>query len=100
MCSTEYSQKWTGETFRIYTRFRLEGVLLYTILDWDGARVEGTFYKTELQAVNVDPSTEYHIEKILKRRTQNKQNEVLVRWLNWPNKYNSWIPERDVEDYF
>ena len=29
----EYSQKWTGEIFKIHTRFRREGVPVYTILD-------------------------------------------------------------------
>ena len=95
----EYSQKWTGEIFKIHTRFRREGVPVYTILDWDGDRVEGTFYEPELQAVNVDPSTEYHIEKLLKRCLRNKQKEVLVRWLHWPKKYDSWIPEADVKDH-
>ena len=60
--------------------------------------MEGTFYELEVQAVNVDPSTEYHIEKLLKRRLLNKQIEVLVRWLHWPKKYDSWIPEADAKD--
>ena len=74
---TEYSQKWTGEIFKIQTRFRRGGIPVYTIIDWDGDRVEGTFYETELQSVNVDPSTIYHIEKLLKRRVRNKQKEVV-----------------------
>ena len=96
---SEYSQKWTGEIFKTHTRFRREGVPVYTLVDWDGERVKGTFYTLELQAVNVYLSTEYHIEKILKRRVRNKRKEVLVRWLHWPKKYDSWIPEADVKDY-
>ena len=95
----EYSQKWTGELFKIDTRFRREGVPVYTILDWDGERVDGTFYEPELQPVTIDPTTEYQVEKILKRRVRNKRKEVLVRWLHWPKKYESWIPEADVKDY-
>ena len=95
----EYSQKWTGELFKIDTRFRREGVHVYTILDWDGERVDGTFYEPELQPVTIDPTTEYRVEKILKRRVRNKRKEVLVRWLHWPKKYDSWIPEADVKDY-
>ena len=95
----EYSQKWTGELFKIDTRFRREGVPVYTILDWDGERVDGTFYDPELQSVTIDPTTEYRVEKILKRRVRNKRKEVLVRWLHWPKKYDSWIPEADVKDY-
>ena len=95
----EYSQKWTGELFKIDTWFRREGVPVYTILDWDGERVDGTFYEPELQPVTIDPTTEYRVEKILKRRVRNKRKEVLVRWLHWPKKYDSWIPEADVKDY-
>ena len=95
----EYSQKWTGELFKIDIRFRREGVPVYTILDWDGERVDGTFYEPELQPVTIDPTTEYRVEKILKRRVRNKRKEVLVRWLHWPKKYDSWIPEADVKDY-
>ena len=95
----EYSQKWTGELFKIDTRFRREGVPVYTILDWDGERVDGTFYEPELQPVTIDPTMEYRVEKILKRRVRNKRKEVLVRWLHWPKKYDSWIPEADVKDY-
>ena len=95
----EYSQKWTGELFKIDTRFRREGVPVYTILDWDGERVDGTFYEPELQPVTIDPTTEYRVKKILKRRVRNKRKEVLVRWLHWPKKYDSWIPEADVKDY-
>ena len=43
----EYSQKWTGEIFKIGTRLRREGVPVYTILDWDNERVKGTFYEPE-----------------------------------------------------
>ena len=95
MFDREYSQKSTGELFKIDTRFRREGVPVYTILDWDGERVEGTFY----EPVTIDPTTEYRVEKILKRRVCNKRKEVLVRWLHWPKKYESWIPEADMKDY-
>ena len=106
---TDQSQPLKEMTFRhpfsmmvtgpIDTRFRREGVPVYTILDWDGERVDGTFYEPELQPVNIDPTTEYRVEKILKRRVRNKRKEVLVRWLHWPKKYDSWIPEADVKDY-
>ena len=40
--------------------------------------MERTFYEAELQGVDADLSTEYHIDKILKRRVPNKRKEVLV----------------------
>ena len=72
---------------------------VYTLEGWDGETIEGTFYEPELQAVNVDETTEYHIEKVLRKRTRQRQKEVLVRWLHWPKKYDTWIPEKDVSRY-
>ena len=92
-----YLQKWTGELFKIDSRFRREGVPVNTILDWDGERVNGTFYEPELQPVTINPTTEHRMEKILKRRVRNERKEVLLRWLHWPKKCDSWIPEEDVK---
>ncbi|XP_041376716.1 uncharacterized protein LOC121389176 [Gigantopelta aegis] len=39
------------------------------------------------------------IEDFVKKRTRNRQKKVLVKWLHWPKKYNSWIPEADVVRY-
>ena len=95
----EYSQKWTGELFKIKSRFRREGLPVYTLMDWENDVINGTFYEPELQAVDVDATTEYYIDKILKKRVRNKQREVLVQWLHWPKKYDSWIPETDVINF-
>ena len=95
----EYSQKWTGEIFKITARFKRDDLPVYKVEDWDGEPIEGTFYQQELQSITVDENTEYHVDKILQRRTRNKQKQVLVRWLHWPKKYDSWIPEDDVKSY-
>ncbi|XP_060557374.1 uncharacterized protein LOC132717822 [Ruditapes philippinarum] len=95
----EYSQKWTGEIFKITTRFKRDDLPVYKVEDWDGEPIDGTFYQQELQAITVDENTEYHVEKILQKRTRKKQRQVLVRWLHWPKKYDSWIPEDDVKSY-
>ena len=95
----QVSQKWSGELFIIDKRFKREGIPIYKLRDWSGEDIEGSFYESELQAVNVDEMTEYRVEKVLKRRTINKRKEVLVRWLHWPPKYDSWIPEVDLKHY-
>ena len=95
----EYSQKWTGELFKIHRRFKREGLPVYKLRDWAGEDIEGSFYTPELQVVNVDESTEYRVEKVLRKRTVNKEKEVLVRWLHWPKQYDSWIPEQDLKQY-
>jgi len=40
----------------------------------------------------------FRIESVVKRRKlKNREPEVLVRWRGWPDKYDSWIPARDLE---
>ena len=75
----EYSQKWTGEIFKIKTCFKREGIPIYRLESWDEEKVEGTFYQQEIQSIRVDDSAEYFIQEILKRRVRNKR-----RWLHWP----------------
>jgi len=95
----EYSQKWTGELFKVKRRFRRENLPVYELVDWSGEDVKGTFYEPELQAVRVDDDKLYSVDKVLKRRTRQKKRELLVRWLHWPKKYDSWIPEEDLRRY-
>ncbi len=95
----EYSQKWTGELFKVKSRYLRQNIPVYKLDDWEGESVLGTFYEQELQSVRVDENTTFRIDKILKRRKRGNLKEVLVRWLHWPEKYDSWIPEIDVKDY-
>ncbi|OOY45050.1 hypothetical protein BOV93_13680 [Solemya velum gill symbiont] len=95
----EYSQKWTGEIFKVENRYHREGIPVYKLEDWNGENVEGTFYEAELQSVRVDENTPYKIEKILRRKGKGARKQVLVRWLHWPQKYDSWIPESEVKNY-
>ncbi|WP_218669256.1 hypothetical protein, partial [Solemya velum gill symbiont] len=83
----EYSQKWTGEIFKVEKRYRRGGISVYKLEDWNGESVVGTFYEAELQSVRVDENTAYKIEKILKRKGRGDRKQVLVRWLHWPQKY-------------
>ena len=53
----------------------------------------GKFYEEELSAVNKKNDV-YRVEKILKR----KKGMVLVKWLGYDSKHNSWIPEKDIQD--
>ena len=53
--------------FKIGSRFRREGVLVYTILDWDGDRVKGKFYEPKLQPVNRKPRRKETTEILMKQ---------------------------------
>ena len=84
--------------FTITHRYRMQGVPLYKLKDYGGEEIKGSFYEQELQKVDVDPDQAFKIEKILKRRTRKGKKEVLVKWLRWPDKFNSWEPEANVHD--
>jgi hypothetical protein len=91
----EYDSKWTGEIFKISERFVRQGQPIYKVVDWFDEPLIGTHYQRELQKVHVDENKTWKIEKIIRRR--NKGKELFVKWLFWPNKFNSWIPKSDYK---
>lgn len=86
----ESSEKWTGEVFIISRKYMRDGIPVYNLKDFSGEPLLGTYYTQELLMINVE-NREWKISKILKKRKVNGQTEVLVSWLNWPSKYNSWV---------
>ena len=56
----------------------------------------GTFYEEELQKVFKHNDT-YEIEKILKKRGKGKNVQYLVKWLGYPNKFNSWVSDSEIK---
>ena len=92
----EYGQKWSGEVFVISDRRRRNGIPIYKLKDWNGEPIKGTFYQQQLQKVDVSDEDNFKIEKILKRRRRNGKNQVFVKWLHWPKKFNQWIDEDTI----
>lgn len=96
----EYDQKWTGEIFKISRRMRREGLNVYRVVDYHDEPVEGTFYEVELQSVEVSPDKLWKVAKIIKSRKRRGQaREVLVRWLHWPQRFDTWVEASEVENY-
>jgi hypothetical protein len=77
--------------FTVTKRWSREGIYVYELDDYGGDPVEGTFYEQELQTVTFDADQPFKIEKVLKTRGRGTNKEHYVKWLSWPNKYNSWI---------
>ena len=84
-----YLPGWTEEVFVVHRV--IPGPLpTYKIHEWDGSPVEGTFYKEDLQKVQLADDALFRIEKVLKRQ----KGQMFVKWQGWPDKYNSWIPSQ------
>ena len=97
--SREYSTRFTREIFTIYKRYERDGIPVYKVTDWSGEKIDGAFYEAELLKVTVDQNTPYRIETVIKYRRHKGGRHALVRWLNWPARFDSWIPERELVNY-
>ena len=92
----EYSQKCSTEIFTVIDRKFNQGFPMYTLKDYNNDIIKSDFYEAELQLAYIGEETEYKIEKIIRRCKRNKQEEILVKWKGWPEKFNSWILEKTV----
>ncbi len=92
-----YYPNWTDEVFTIDKTDKGDQKIVFRIKDYDGNQMEQRFYPEELQKITENL---YRIQKVIKRRTRKGIKEVYVKWLNYPEKYNSWIPEKDLKDIY
>ena len=83
-----YTPRWTEEVFTIDEVLRTDPPT-YKIRDYNDERIQGSFYEPELQKTSQDI---YRIEKVIRKQG----NKALVKWLGYPDSFNSWIDSKDV----
>lgn len=83
-----YLPQWTDEIFTVNSRLKTNPPT-FKLVDYDGEILDGSFYDAELQVISKRDDI-YKIEKVLKR----EKNRVLVKWLGYPAKFNSWISKK------
>ena len=89
-----YCPNWSEELFII--KEALQGKPpYYKLKDLDGENIEGTFYSQELQKVIKDNDV-YKVENVLSSRKKAGKKQFLIKWLGYPEKFNSWI---DAENF-
>lgn len=64
----------------------------YKITEWDSTPIRGTFYDEDLQKVTVAKDDFFRVECVIRQQG----NKVLVHWKGWPQKYDSWVLEKDI----
>ncbi len=93
----DYQEKWTEEVFIISRRYYRDGIPVYKVKDMAEDPITGTFYANELQKVYKTADTKWRVEEVLKKRKRAGRKEVYVKWMGYPKKFNSWIPEQDLQ---
>ena len=86
-----YLPSWSTEIFTVKSRVSTDPAT-YQIADSDGEVIAGKFYAEELQKVAAKAADAlYDIEKVIKTRRKAGVTEHLVKWVGYPEKFNSWV---------
>ena len=91
-----YLANWTEEEFFVDEINEKFSPLTYKLIDYHGNRIDGSFYRYELQKVKRDDDV-FLVEKIISRRRDGNQTWCLVKWVGYPSTFNSWIAESDIQ---
>jgi len=89
-----YIPNWTEELFIIHTVHKTSPST-YTVADLKGEILKGKFYEQEIQ--KVDGPVSFVIEEIVKERKHKGIKQFLVKWQGYPESYNSWVDEKDMQ---
>ena len=87
-----YTPNWTEEVFGI-KEIQNSKPVTYKLVDWNGDEIDGSFYEQELQKTSQDV---FRIEKVIRR--DNKNQRVLVKWMGYPDSFNSWVSFKYIDN--
>lgn len=87
-----YYPNWSDMVFKITAISEGGERDMYEIVDEMNAKMPRRYYTHELQKVDGDPV--YRVEKVIKQ----SKGKSLVKWLNHPEQFNSWINSKDVKN--
>jgi transposase InsO family protein len=91
-----YEANFTEELFKV-TKVLRGHPNVYEVEDLEGEPVIGKFYEEELSGVDKKDDV-YRVEKVLKSKKVRGKKMVLIKWLGYDSKHNSWIPESDLQN--
>lgn len=88
-----YTPSWSTEQFKI-VKVNITNPPTYLLESVDGQPIKGCFYEAELQKTRI-PGV-YLVEKVLRERKKDNKKQLYVKWLGFPNQFNSWIDKSDI----
>ena len=90
-----YLPSWTEELFVVTKRIARDHPV-YRLKDLMGEDIEGIFYGKELQKV-LKTDDVFRVEKVVEERTRKGKKEYIIKWMGYPDKFNSWVAEADLK---
>lgn len=91
-----YEQTYSYEVFTI-CEIKDTYPVTYGIKDYKGEVIKGSWYASELQAVDISDNI-WPVEKIIDKRKKGSVTEYFVKFLGYPEESNSWISQQDLFD--
>jgi len=88
-----YTEQWTREIYVVKRVRASETPVVYELEDLAGESILGSYYARELQKV-AKPET-YVVERVLRTTGRGRNKRHLVKWLGYPETFNSWISDAD-----
>ena len=83
-----YAPNFSEEVF-VVSKIKNTVPWTYTVSDFIGEEITGSFYEKELQKTSQE---KFRIEKVLKR----KGGKLYVKWKGYYSPFNSWIDKKDL----
>ena len=99
-----YMPNWTREHYMVTDAIEPHrgGVPrpVYKLKDMKDEVIEGVCYPEELQFVPVVTAPILEVERVLRHRvSQGNKAESLVKFKGWPDKFNRWITNAELQQY-
>ena len=93
-----YLPNFTEEIFKITKVISNHTPHRYELEDLAGEAIEGRFAPEEIQKTIKDPDKMWYIERVIRRVRRADGVNYFVKWKGFPDKFNSFVHERDIVD--
>lgn len=89
-----YEKGWSEEIFYVMNAIPGDPPT-YELKDLKSDTIDGKFYNEDLTRCSKSDDI-YKVEAVLDRKTVRGVKHVFVKWLGFPNSFNSWEPEANI----
>ena len=95
-----FDQQFTPEIFTVAKRYKRQGLPIYQVKDCSDSIIKGKLYQDELTLVNMPDDVSWPIDQVFrnKKRKIGGVLHYLVRWRNYPDACNSYVPAMDLKN--